>query len=41
MACGHISPPPRISGRGPVVPPYKPGYMLVPSGLTGGWGPYA
>ena len=41
MAYGHISPPPRISGRGPIVPPYEPRYMLVPSGPTGGWGPYA
>ena len=41
VARGRIPPLLRILGRGPIIPPYKPGYMPVHLGPAGGWGPFA
>ena len=30
-----VLPSPQILGRGPIVPPYEPGYMPVPPSLLG------
>ena len=41
VARGRISPLLRILSRGPIIPPYEPGYMPVHLGPVGGWGPFA
>ena len=41
MAHIHVLPLPHIPGRGPIVPPYKPGYMPTPPGPLGSWGSFA
>ena len=37
----HVSPPPHILGRWPIIPPYKLEYLPAPLGLLGGWGSFA
>ena len=37
----HVLPLSRIPHQGPIIPPYKPGYMPAPPGPSGGWGSFA
>ena len=32
-----VPPSPQILGRGPIIPPYKNGYMSAPPGSSSGW----
>ena len=36
-----VPPFPQIPGRGPIIPPFEPGYIPVPPGLPGSWGSFA
>ena len=43
LRVAHILVPssPHIPGRGPIIPPFYLGYILGPSGPSGGWGSFA
>ena len=39
-ACLTVSATLEILGRGPIIPLFEQKYMLVPPGLSGGWGSF-
>nr|POE66927.1 hypothetical protein CFP56_49507 [Quercus suber] len=43
LRASHIPIPatPQIPGRGPIIPPFKFEYLLIPPGPPGSWGPFA
>ena len=40
MAHNPVLAAPQILGRGPIIPSFKPRYVLVPSSLPGSWGSF-